>query len=212
METHTTRKLLLAGDEDTIATEDLWTVLLQSRGAARQIALRYPSLGSVEECEPRALTELPGVGPRRAALIRAVFAVARRRGWEPPFRGTPVECSEDVYALMHPLLRHERREVLMVLALDARHRLVRSPINAAVGSLTQAVVEPRDLLRPLIVAAAAAAILTHNHPSSCPEPSAEDVALSRSLFEACSLVGIRLLDHVVVSDGAYVSLADRGLL
>jgi small subunit ribosomal protein S5 len=67
--------------------------------------------------------------------------------------------------------------------------------------LTQAVIEPRELLRPLILAAAASAVLAHNHPSSCPEPSHEDIVLSQTMFEACALVGIRLLDHVVVGDG-----------
>jgi len=81
-----------------------------------------------------------------------------------------------------------------------------------VGSLTKAVIEPRDLLRPLILSAAAAAVLAHNHPSTCPEPSAEDELLSHTVFEACALVGIKLLDHVVLGDGCYVSLADRGLL
>ena len=120
--------------------------------------------------------------------------------------------SRDVYALLGPLLRHERREILVALALDARNRLIRSPITVALGSLTRTVVEPRDLLRPLIVAAAAAAVLAHNHPSSCADPSAEDIALSRTLVKATRLMGVRLLDHVIVGDGSYVSMADRGLL
>jgi DNA repair protein RadC len=102
--------------------------------------------------------------------------------------------------------------VLVALALDARNRLIRSPITVAVGSLSRTVVEPRELLRPLITAAAAAAVLAHNHPSSCPEPSAEDIALTRTLAQATDLLGIRLLDHVIVGDGSFVSLADRGLL
>jgi DNA repair protein RadC len=102
--------------------------------------------------------------------------------------------------------------VLILLALDTRHRLIRSPIFAAIGSLSRAVIEPRDILRPLILSASAAAVLAHNHPSTCAEPSAEDELLSRTVFEACSLVGIRLLDHVVLGDGVYVSLADRGLM
>jgi len=152
------------------------------------------------------------MGPRRVAATRAALALARRRGWEPPFRGRQITQSSDVYDLVSPLIRHERREVLLVLALDARNCLIRSPYTVGVGSLTQAVIEPRDMLRPLIVAAASAAVLAHNHPSTHPEPSREDVALSEMMFEACALVGIRLLDHVVVGDGAYVSLADKGLL
>ena len=127
-------------------------------------------------------------------------------------RGRAISSSRDVHALLGPLLRHERRELLVALALDARNRLLRSPIVVAVGSLTRAAVEPRELLRPLILAAAASTVLAHNHPSCCAEPSPEDVSLSRTLARATELLGIRLLDHVVVGDGAYVSLAERGLL
>lgn len=207
-----TRQLLLTGDEDGTPTADLLALLLGSRAAASALVERFGSLGSIEEAAPGELLALPAVGPARAAALRAALALARRRGTEPPYRGRAVESSRDVFALLGPLLRHERREILVALALDARNRLLRSPIVVAVGSLTRTVVEPRELLRPLIVAAAAAAILAHNHPSACADPSAEDVALSRTLARATDLLGIRLLDHVVVGDGAYVSLADRGLL
>jgi DNA repair protein RadC len=205
-------RLVLAGDEDQVPTQDLLALVLRSSPAASHLLGRFGSLGTLEEAAPPDLLDLPGVGPKRAAAVRAVLTLARRRGSEPAFRGRPIGCSRDVYELLAPLVRHERREVLVLLALDARHRMVRSPIIAAVGSLTGAAIEPRDLLRPLIVATAAAAVLAHNHPSTCPEPSAEDETLSRTLFESCALVGIRLLDHVVIGDGGFVSLADRGLL
>jgi DNA repair protein RadC len=207
-----TRRLVLAGDEDGQSTQALLALLLGSDEAARRLVERFGSLGSVEEATALDLLDLPGLGRRRAAAVRAALALGRRRSTEPPLRGRQVGCSRDVYDLAHPLLRHERREVLLVLALDTRNRLLRSPITVAVGSLTQAVVEPRELLRPLILAAAAAAVLVHNHPSTCPEPSPEDAALSRTMFEACALVGVRLLDHVILGDGDFVSLADRGLM
>jgi DNA repair protein RadC len=207
-----TRVLVLAGDEDGLPTQSLLALLLGSDEAARRLVERFGSLGSVEEATALDLLALPGLGRRRAAAVRAALALGRRRSAEPPYRGRQVGSSRDVYDLAYPLVRHERREVLLVLALDTRNRLLRSPITVAVGSLTQAVVEPRELLRPLILAAAAAAVLVHNHPSTCPEPSPEDAALSRTMFEACALVGVRLLDHVVLGDGAFVSLADRGLL
>ena len=206
------RRLLLAGDEDAVTTTDLLALVLGSTAAARSLLARYGSLGSIEEAEVADLLCLEDVGARRATTLRAALALARRRASEPPFRGRKVTCSRDVFDLLGPLLRHERREVLVALALDARNRLVRSPVTVAIGSLTRAAVEPRELLRPLIVAAAASAVLAHNHPSSCVEPSPEDIELSRQIARATGLVGIRLLDHVIVADGTYASLADRGLL
>jgi DNA repair protein RadC len=211
MDIDTSRKLILAGDEDGVPTESLLGILIGSTQAHR-IMSSFGSLGSVEEAAAEDLLALPGMGPRRVAMTRAALALSRRRGSEPPFRGRTIARSSDVYDLVHPITRHERREVMLVLALDARHRLLRSPYVVCAGSLTHAAVEAREALRPLIMAAASAAVLAHNHPSTCPEPSPEDVSLSQTMFEACALVGIRLLDHVVVGDGSYVSLADRGLL
>jgi len=207
-----TRRQLLLGEEDELATAELLALLLGSGQAARQVLARFETLGSLEERTVQELLEVPEVGPLRAARVRAALALGRRRRAEPPWRGRSISSSDDVDRLLSPLLCHERREVMVVLALDARNRLIRSPIIASIGSLTSAVVEPRELLRPLLIAAAASAVLAHNHPSTTPEPSPEDVALSRVMFEACALVGIRLLDHVIIGDGAYTSLADQGLI
>lgn len=212
MQIEATRRLILAGDEDSIPTSGLLAVLLGSEEAARNLLKSFGTLGSLEEASVAELISIPRVGRKRAAELRAALTLLRRRGVEPPFRGKAINCSSDVSDMLTPMIRHERREVLILLALDVRNRLIRSPIIAAIGSLTASVVEPRDLLRPLITAAAASTILAHNHPSCCPEPSSEDINLSRIMFEACALIGVRLLDHVVIGDGDHVSLADRGLL
>lgn len=212
MNLSTTRHLVMAGDEDDLSTEQLLAIVVNSRSVARRILSRFGTLGCIEEATAIDLLEVPDVGPRRAAVMRAVLALARRRRKESSSRGRSIGCSRDVFEAVHPLIGHENREVLVALALDARNRLLRSPCTVSIGSLTQAAVEPREILRPLILAAAASTVLAHNHPSTCPEPSVEDVTLSQAAFEACALVGIKLLDHVVIGDDRYVSLADRGLL
>jgi len=212
MQLEPTRALLMAGDDEGVSTEELLALVLGSSVVARRLFVRFGSLGSLEEASDRELLALPEVGPRRVAALRAALALARRREREPPVRGRVVASSRDVYTLLGSQVRHERREILLALALDTRNRLIRSPITVAVGSLTRTVVEPRELLRPLVIAAAAATVLAHNHPSTCAEPSPEDISLSRTLSKATELLGIRLLDHVVLGDGGYVSLADRGLL
>ena len=208
----TWRQSVLVGDEEGLDTAELLAVLLGSSEAAKSALASFESLGSLEEASVAELLALPGIGRRRASALRAAFALGRRRMAEPPWRGRPIHSSRDVYDTLHPLVRHERKEIVFVLALDSKNRLIRSPIVAAVGSLTHAALEPRDILRPLLEAAAASTILAHNHPSTCPEPSSEDISLSRAMFESCTLMGVRLLDHVVIGDGGWVSLADRGLL
>ena len=102
-------------------------------------------------------------------------------------------------------------ETFGLLALDARHRLRREAV-VSVGCLTASLVHPREVFQEAVVSRAAALVLFHNHPSGDPEPSAEDLALTRRLAAAGSLMGIEVLDHLVLGAGRYVSLKERGVL
>jgi DNA repair protein RadC len=100
------------------------------------------------------------------------------------------------------------REMFLTLLLDGKNQVLGFNI-VSVGSLTAALVHPREVFTPALLGNAAAVILVHNHPSGDPEPSAEDRALTARLRQVGDLVGIRVLDHVVVGDGSFVSMAER---
>ena len=107
------------------------------------------------------------------------------------------------------------REVFGLLMLDTRHRLIGLHV-VSVGCLTASLVHPREVFAPAVVAMAAGLVLWHTHPSGDPEPSAEDLALTRRLSAAGALMGIEVLEHVIVGMGPnarrWVSLKDRGML
>jgi DNA repair protein RadC len=98
-----------------------------------------------------------------------------------------------------------------VLCLNSRNVLLRQ-VRVAEGSVDQCHVDPREALAPAIACRATGIVLVHNHPSGDPEPSVNDVALTRQLREAGRLLCIRLLDHLVIGDRGYVSMLSRGLL
>lgn len=103
------------------------------------------------------------------------------------------------------------REMFVVALLTVRHRVL-GLHTVSVGCLTSSLVHPREVFKPAILASAAALILAHNHPSGDPEPSAEDVALTRRLVSAGQLLGIDVLDHLILGEaGRYVSLRQRGV-
>ncbi len=115
-----------------------------------------------------------------------------------------------------PLLAHyigeADREVFAVALLTIRHRVL-GLHTVSVGCLTSSLVHPREVFKPAILAGAAALLLAHNHPSGDPEPSAEDVALTRRLVSGGQLLGIEVLDHLILGEsGRYVSLRERGVL
>ena len=135
-----------------------------------------------------------------------------REGTIPTAWDKTVRDPGDVAKLMAPLLADLDRETFWTIMLDGKNRVIGVNL-VSIGSLTAALVHPRELAKALIVSNSAAAIVVHQHPSGCAEPSAEDAALTRRLVEVGELIGVRLLDHVVLGDnGTYVSLADRGLL
>jgi len=122
----------------------------------------------------------------------------------------PVRGPEDVYDACTGLAKR-RVEQFAVLLLNARHEIQRRS-TISTGSLNASIVHPREVFRPAIIGSAAAIILVHNHPSGDPEPSEEDLAITRRLAQVGELHGINVLDHVIVAKGGFVSLRARGLI
>jgi DNA repair protein RadC len=148
------------------------------------------------------------LGPRRARRLAAVFALGRHveeARWE--VAGS-VASADGVFRLMAPRLRGLEVETFHVLLLDGKHRL-RGVERVSEGTLTTSLVHPREVFRPAICGAAAAVIVVHNHPSGDPEPSREDLEVTRRLARVGRLIGIPLLDHVVVGHAAHVSIRER---
>jgi DNA repair protein RadC len=131
----------------------------------------------------------------------------RYRGKKPKEIGGP----DDVASFVGPRLRGEQREHFLVLLLNARHEVIGRE-TVSVGSLNASIVHPREVFKPAITASAAAVILVHNHPSGDPEPSEEDLAITKRLAEAGELLGIQVLDHVIVAKRGVVSLRVRKII
>jgi DNA repair protein RadC len=209
-------KLLLRGAEQLSDAELLAIVLPTGAGAAdpvergRALLARFGSLRRVLEAPPRALAEMPGLGPARIALLRAVGELTRRATEQRVARHAPLRTSAEVYGHCGSRLAGLRKEQFHVLLLDGKNRLLKD-VRISEGSLTASLVHPREVFVPVIEESAAAIILVHNHPSGDPTPSAEDIAITQRLRQVGELMGVAVLDHVVIGDGRYVSFADEGL-
>ena len=124
--------------------------------------------------------------------------------------GPTISCAGDIAALLIPEMANLDREHFVCLHLDVKNRLI-SRETVSIGHLSAALVHPREAMKAAILANAASVAFAHNHPSLDPEPSREDLDLTRRLFKAGELLGISCLDHVIIAGERYVSLADRGL-
>lgn len=157
------------------------------------------------------LCQVPGIGPAKAAQLKAAIELGKRVLAAPLSTGTRVGSSLELFHHYYPRLRDLRHEVFKVVLLDAKHAIIRDA-TVSEGSLTLSIVHPREVFNLAVRESAAAVIFLHNHPSGDPQPSPEDRTLTARLVAAGEVLGIRVLDHLIVGDGRYVSFADQGWL
>jgi DNA repair protein RadC len=184
---------------------------LAASGAARSLFARLGPLRRLTTRTCRELQGVEGVDAARACQLAAAFALARRIVGQRLQPGAMFTNPRQIFEHFHGLLRDEKKEIFLVVLLDARHRILREE-RVSEGSLTSSIVHPREVFLPAVRESAGAVVLVHNHPSGDPRPSEEDVAVTRRLLHASELLGIRVLDHVIVGDGIYASLKEEGLM
>jgi DNA repair protein RadC len=160
---------------------------------------------SIVELEAR-----PGLGRPKAARVLAALELGARLASEGRQPSPGFKTPHDAAAYLLPRYGARPVETFGLLALDVRRRLKREAV-ISVGCLTSSLVHPREVFQEAVACRAAALVLFHNHPSGDPEPSCEDLSLTRRLASAGTLMGIEVLDHVVLGAGRFVSLKERGL-
>ncbi|MGB8331095.1 MAG: DNA repair protein RadC, partial [Polyangiales bacterium] len=156
------------------------------------------------------LSRIAGVGPAKAARLAAAFEAGSRGSIWPATGATPLSNSELVFNRYGRRLMNNPVERFLVISVDAKNR-ARAEREVARGGRTTCQVDPSEVFRLLITESASGAIFVHNHPSGDPAPSPQDLELTARLLAAGSLLGIRILDHLIVGNGQYTSLRDAGL-
>jgi DNA repair protein RadC len=200
-----------------LSTRELLAVLLGTGSRRRSVLDMAEDLAAsgLRDLAGRTLPDLEqehGLGRAKAARLLAAMELGGRAACEaveaqrPSFR-SPEESAR----FLLPRYATRPVEVFGLLAVDVRHRLKREAV-VSVGSLSGSVVHPREVFAEAIACRAAGVILFHNHPSGDPEPSEEDLALTRRLVAGGSLLGIEVLDHLILGAGRFVSLKTRGLV
>lgn len=214
------REKLLARGADHLTDAELLALIIRTGDSssknsavdlARGLLRRFGSLRQLAAATITELCERPGIGPAKAAEIQALFQIARRFSDQRLQPGQTYRSSTDAFYHFHERLCDYRKEVFLALLLDTKNRLIRE-VQISEGSLNASIVHPREVFAPALKESAAAVLFVHNHPSGDPTPSREDIEITRRLKSAGELLGIRVLDHIIIGNGAYISLADRGEL
>lgn len=198
------REKLLSAGRSALSDEELLAIFLRTglRGcnvlelAARlkQAAGSLANLGSMEAADIANLHK--GVGDAKAATLAAVFELGQRAAREQVERSA-ICTARDVYNLLVGELRYETQEIMVVLLLDTKRKLIRSE-RVAAGTLSRLLVHPRNIFGPAFQYHAAKIIIAHNHPSGDVSPSKLDDELTRAMKQAADILCIPLLDHVII--------------
>jgi len=213
------RERLLKGGAEALADYELLEFLLfagmrqgDTKPLAKQLIARFGSLTGVLNADPAALMQVKGVGEANAAALRSV-ALAARRMARGAVENRPVlgswQALLDYLSIDMGQLAHER---VRVLYLNTQNRLILDHL-ASEGSIDEAAIHPREVMRKAFDIGATALILVHNHPSGDPQPSRADIAITNQIAEAGRHVGVTVHDHVIVGGGGrHVSLRAKGLI
>lgn len=178
---------------------------------ARDLITRFGSLRTLMDADTATLCQSPGLGPSKCAQLQAALEIGKRYLESTLKKGDALASPADTRRYLTAQLRHEAREVFACLFLDNRHRVICfEPLFY--GTIDQASVHPREVVKRALYHNCAALILSHNHPSGVAEPSPADERITSKLKEALALVDVRVIDHIVVGDGETVSFAERGLI
>ena len=212
------RERLMAHGAAGLSDAELLAVLLRTGHRAcdavelgRSLLRAYGSLRALLDAPTAELAAQRGLGPAKAAMLAAVVALTERYLACGIVREDVFSASTDVRRYLRLRLGGRPREVFCAMFLDSQHRLIAFR-ELFLGTIDSASVHPREVLRETLSLNAAAVIFVHNHPSGVAEPSTSDVRITERLRNALQLIDVRVLDHIVVSADATVSMAERGLL
>ncbi len=175
---------------------------------SNRLISRY-GFDKLSSCSLNELQEINGIGPAKACQIVALFELNKRHSYS-KLQGKPIKTAKDVFEYCSPKMSSLDREQFMILHLDAKNRVIKDEI-VSVGALTGTIAHPREVFKSAIKESAHSVILVHNHPSGDPMPSDEDKDMTKRLFDAGELLGIKVLDHVIVGKEGWYSLKETNV-
>lgn len=155
------------------------------------------------------LCKFNGVGPAKAITILAACELGKRRQMEKPEERPDLGTATRIYNHMHPLLQDLDVEEFWLLLMNQNHRLIKK-VRIAHGGISEVTVDIRIIIREAVLCNATILAVCHNHPSGSLRPSQADNDLTRSIQQACTIMRIKFLDHVIVTDGSYFSYHEAG--
>lgn len=212
------REKLLHKGVTTLSDTELLAIFLRTGIAgksavdlARELLLHFGSLTNIFAANQDRFCRLPGMGIAKYTQLQAVLEMARRTLSEELKNGNAMNSPEMVRDFLRLSLANKQHEVFIGIFLDAKNHTIATE-ELFSGTLTQASVYPREIVKRALHHNAAAIIFAHNHPSGIAEPSHADKILTQSLKQALAMIDVKVLDHFIIGNGTTMSFAEQNLI
>lgn len=211
-----TERLINYGAE-SLSDAQLLAIILRTGGKKGVLGLalslldRFKNLRSIDSASVLEISSIEGMGKAKIAQIKAAFELGKRLMAETSEFLPSFSSSLSVYSYFAPRFKNLKKEKFFSLLLDTKNRLIKEH-QVSEGSLEKATVHPREAFKEAVRESAFSIIFVHNHPSGDPSPSKDDIALTERLKGAGDILGINVLDHVIIGDGRYISMKEKGFL
>ena len=212
------RERLIKFGAEALSNQELLAIMIRTGtknesavSLANKIINKNQCLSYLCSCTVQELSKIKGIGSAKAAQIIAAVELGKRIR---NFRGgntIKINNPEDAANLVMDDLRYLKKEYLRVIFLNTKNVVI-DVKDVSIGSLNSSIVHPREIFYEAIRKSSSSIIICHNHPSGDPTQSQEDVDVTKRLYDVGRLIGIDLLDHIIIGDGCYISLKEKGII
>lgn len=212
------RERLMAQGATSLSNQELIAILLRTGTKqesvlhlANRVLLYFEQIHHLKDATIEEITSIKGIGQAKAVQILAAVELGRRLSSKQTDTKYTIRSPKDAANYLMADMTSLKQEHFVVLFLNIKNQVMHKQ-TIFVGSLNASIVHPREIFREAVRRSSASIVCAHNHPSGNPSPSPEDIAVTKRLMEAGSIIGIELLDHIIIGDHQFISLNEKGFM
>jgi DNA repair protein RadC len=178
---------------------------------AQELLAKFGNIRAISQATIEELSQIKGIGLAKAAQIKACFELGKREELEPELKNFDIKDPEALVKAIRASIKDKAKEHFKLILLNPRNKII-GISTISIGSLNASLVHPREVFKDAIVHSAASVVLAHNHPSGDPEPSEDDLKITKKLVDSGKILGIEVIDHIIIAKNGFKSLANEGLI
>ncbi len=212
------RERLMTQGATSLSNQELLAILLRTGTKqesvlhlANRVLLYFEQIHHLKDATIEEITSIKGIGQAKAVQILAAVELGRRLSSKQTDTKYTIRSPKDAANYLMADMTSLKQEHFVVLFLNIKNQVMHKQ-TIFVGSLNASIVHPREIFREAVRRSSASIVCAHNHPSGNPAPSPEDIAVTKRLMEAGSIIGIELLDHIIIGDHQFISLNEKGFM